>query len=685
MSLGTMHLPPSRHRSYPYWDYTRVGTAENIYVDEEDAVFQQIIKGMSGFLRKEPTEENTLSLDAYVHSNDGTLSTLQQQPQQKQRPNKILKPEQIDKALDIIVNRSNSYVMHSRNDFVYGLSGHLFHNGISEISASNLVGKLCKATNDEDINDRLDVVTETYKKGKAGKLVKGISQLKYLLAKYNEENDTCVNEIIDELNGSLGISLNYGMGISSTTSPNSSDLTQLGKEDPIAKVMVELAELNGDIFFKDTFGEPYAIINSVDNHTHVEVLSMASKKFAYHLRILLKRNKNKRIISNDSVEKAIETLKAEAIVEGRTIPLRLRVAWKKRNEIIYYDPTDDSWSCIAIGRDIGTWQILPAGSLTNYPIAELRNPNSKLSDQPVLFTRYSQVSQMMPDRNYPSDIMQQFIDRCTNIRDPRDQLLFKAYLVTLFIPDIAHPILLLKGVKGAAKSILETEVKRIIDPSQIELLILNNNLKEFIIQLARHYYNAYDNVIKIPQWLSSIICAATTGAGFILRTLYTTADETPLKFKRCFALSSIGASLTEDDALERSISINHPKIEKQDRKMEEKILAEFDSLLPQLLGYIFDVIAKTMQEKDKLEQTQELDDKLERMADFSFWGEAAARVMGYKPMEFMNAYSENLRNQSRDAVNFNALADIMRNICDEELATKHEVEYSIPDLLTKVR
>ncbi|MGC2575427.1 MAG: hypothetical protein WA364_28300 [Candidatus Nitrosopolaris sp.] len=676
MSLGTMHLPLSRHRSYPYWNYTKVSTAENIYVDEEDAVFQKIIKGMSGFLRKEPTEENTLSLDAYVPSNDGTLSALQQ----KQRPNKNLKPEQIDKVVDIIVNRTNSYVIHSRNDFVYGLSGHLFHNGISELSTSCIVGKLCKAANDEDVNDRLDVVAETYKKGNAGKLIKGISQLKYLIEKYNEENDACVNEIIDELNDSLGIG-KPSQNNAGNTSSNTSDLSQ-SKEDPVAKAMIELSELNGDIYFKDTFGEPYAIINSANNH--VEVLSLSSNKFAYYLRTLLKRNKNKRIISNDSVEKAIETLKAEAIVEGRTIPLHLRVAWKKKNEIIYYDPTDDSWSCIAIGRDIGTWQILPAGSFTGYPIAELRNPNSKLLDQPVLFTRHSQIPQVVPT-NYPPDIMQQFIDRCTNIRNPRDQLLFKAYVITLFIPDIAHPILLLKGVKGAAKSILETEVKRIIDPSQIELLILNNNLKDFVIQLARHYYNAYDNVIKILPWLSSIICAATTGAGFILRTLYTTADETPLKFKRCFALSSIGASLTEDDALERSISINHPKIEKQDRKMEEKILAEFDSLLPQLLGYIFDTVAKTMQEKDRLEQTQELDGKLERMADFSFWGEAAARVMGYKPMEFLNAYSENLRNQSRDAVNFNALADIMRNICDEELADKHEVEYTLPDLLTKVR
>jgi hypothetical protein len=158
--------------------------------------------------------------------------------------------------------------------------------------------------------------------------------------------------------------------------------------------------------------------------------------------------------------------------------------------------------------------------LTGYPIAELRNPTSKLAEQPVLFTRYGQRPQVLPDHDYPPDIMQQFIDRCTNIKDPKDQLLFKSYIITLFIPDIAHVILLLKGIKGAAKSILETEVKRIIDPSEIELLILNKKRTDFIINLAHNYYCAYDNVRKIPQWLSNDICAATTGAGFSTRTLY---------------------------------------------------------------------------------------------------------------------------------------------------------------------
>ncbi|MGA9843584.1 MAG: hypothetical protein WBQ25_14830, partial [Nitrososphaeraceae archaeon] len=428
---------------------------------------------------------------------------------------------------------------------------------ISQSTATMLVGRLCKKADDEEMDSRLDVVSETYNKGKIGKPLRGISQLRYILTKYNNEDESRVNEILAKLNNALEIRPETAItGTTSIVSNTAVGDSSLGREDIVANEMVRLAESNGDIFFKDTGGVPYSIIHIVD---HVEVVSMDSKKFAYHLRGLLKCNRNKRVISNDSLEKAIETLKTDAILEGRTITLHLRVAWKEKNEVIYYDQTDESWTCIAIERDIGTWRLLQNGSLTDYPIAELRNPNSKLTEQPILFTRYGQRPQVLPDHNYPQDIMQQFIDKCTNIKDPKDQLLFRSYIITLFIPDIAHVILLLKGVKGAAKSLLETEVKRIADPSEIELFILNKKRNDFIINLAHNYYNAYDNVRKIPQWLSNDICAATTGAGFSMPT----AEETYLKFKRCFALSSIGASLTEDDALERCLSIKHPKLVKQ--------------------------------------------------------------------------------------------------------------------------
>jgi hypothetical protein len=304
-------------------------------VDEDDTVFQQIIKAMSEHFRKEPTEENPLTLEAYPPSSSSSLSGPAIQ-QQQQQPRRSLSAEEMGKVVDIILKDSNSYVENGRNDFVYGLSGHLFHNGITESSTTLLVRKLCNNAKDEEVDARVEVVAETYKKGKTGKPIRGISQLKYLLAKYNEENEARVNEIITQLNEALnivnGTSANINTGITTTSPP-------LGRGDDVAEAIVELAESNGDIFFKDRFGQPYAVINSGG---HIEVVSMDSKKFAYHLRGLLKSNKNKRIISNDSLEKAVETLKSDAILEGRTIPLHLRVAWKKKNEVIYYDLTDES-------------------------------------------------------------------------------------------------------------------------------------------------------------------------------------------------------------------------------------------------------------------------------------------------------------------------------------------------------
>ena len=70
LSLGMMHLPTSRHRKYPYWNYKRVSTAEQIYVDEEDTVFQKIISAISEYLRKDgykgySTNYQDLDIDVY--------------------------------------------------------------------------------------------------------------------------------------------------------------------------------------------------------------------------------------------------------------------------------------------------------------------------------------------------------------------------------------------------------------------------------------------------------------------------------------------------------------------------------------------------------------------------------------------------------------------------------------------
>ena len=44
------------------------------------------------------------------------------------------------------------------------------------------------------------------------------------------------------------------------------------------------------------------------------------------------------------------------------------------------------------------------------------------------------------------------------------------------------------------------------------------------------------------------------------------------------------------------------------------------------------------------------------MADFAVWGEAIARAMDYKPMEFLDAYNRNIGKQNIEAIESNQLA-----------------------------
>ena len=61
-----------------------------------------------------------------------------------------------------------------------------------------------------------------------------------------------------------------------------------------------------------------------------------------------------------------------------------------------------------------------------------------------------------------------------------DRLLLMVYIVSLFIPDIPHVMLVLHGEKGSAKSTLQTLIKMLVDPAKPRLLTVYKDEKEFI-------------------------------------------------------------------------------------------------------------------------------------------------------------------------------------------------------------
>jgi hypothetical protein len=140
MSLGTMTLPTSVHRKYQSYVYQHLGLTDKVLIDEDDSVYKKIMQLMSDCIR------SRLNSEAADKSAEAQL----QKEQVVLRSFKPLNDEQTAKTCEYIVTKTNSYIEHTRNDFVYGLSGHCFHNGISQLSTINLVARICSSANDPE-------------------------------------------------------------------------------------------------------------------------------------------------------------------------------------------------------------------------------------------------------------------------------------------------------------------------------------------------------------------------------------------------------------------------------------------------------------------------------------------------------------------------------------------------------
>jgi hypothetical protein len=386
----------------------------------------------------------------------------------------------------------------------------------------------------------------------------------------------------------------------------------------IADSLVKLAMENSKLF-KDEFSLPYALVK-IKNH--FEVLSIESKKFKRYLSNLYYDNNDQKTANSGAIETAISALAAKSIFEGQTIQLHLRIAWvnSETKDSIIYDLTDENRRCIKISKGEG-WKIID-------------------NQIEILFKRYGhQLPQLEPSPDYDEKVFDKFVDSM-NLSNESDKILVKVWIISLLIPEIPIPMALPYGPEGSAKYTFQRKIKSLIDPSSLDLLSIYNDKTQLIQQLSHNFLCFYDNVRYEPGWLSDEVCRAITGGAFSKRELFTDDEDIPYKYKKRMSFSGINIIFKEADALDRSIRFELERLDPKKKMTEEQIENELMQQIPQLLGYILDVLAKALDIKDSIV----LEEK-PRMVDFAVWGEAIARALGYEPLEFLNAYFENIGKQ----------------------------------------
>ena len=203
------------------------------------------------------------------------------------------------------------------------------------------------------------------------------------------------------------------------------------------------------------------------------------------------------------------------------------------------------------------------------------------------------------------------------------------------------------------------KIKMVIDPSGLDLYSVPYRKDDFIQQISHSYLCFYDNVKHEPIWLSDETCRSITGGAATKRKLYSDDDDIPYKYKKILGFAGINVIFIEPDALDRSIKIELDRIREEYNIPDSKIDEELKKQIPELLGYIFDIVSKTLEIKDSIELA-----RLPRMAGFAEWGEAIARALGYKPLEFLNTYFDNIGEQNIEIIEANPFAEAISKFID---------------------
>ncbi|MCO7126061.1 hypothetical protein NIE88_09760 [Sporolactobacillus shoreicorticis] len=389
---------------------------------------------------------------------------------------------------------------------------------------------------------------------------------------------------------------------------------------------------------------------SFEKQGHFETWKLNEKQFKGWLRNQYRRRFGK-TVRTEAIKQALSSIEAEAMYDEKATHTRSYFRVAKVNDSFFYDLANTQWTNIKVSA---------AGCSFNLA-------------HPPIFYRVNALKEQ-PDPDFSGDV--KLLLKHIHLKAESDQMLLLSYLITCFIPDIPHVALVLSGEKGAAKSTTLRMLKRVVDPSKNDLLVMPKSRDDMAVTLTQNYMVCFDNLETLTKEQSNLLCMASTGGGFTKRKLYTDSDDIVLNVKRCVALNGINIAVTESDLLDRSLLIDLDRIDEKERVEERVIWERFDADLPMILGGALNTLSRAMPVYSTLKLNS-----LPRMADFAKWGYAIAEVLGYGGPAFIEAYKSNQQYANEEALNEHPVATAIKAL----MAQQPKWSGTVTELLIKLQ
>jgi hypothetical protein len=352
-----------------------------------------------------------------------------------------------------------------------------------------------------------------------------------------------------------------------------------GKDPGQSRLLVQLAE------------ETYRLIRSSDGRTYAvpklgpSIAVPLGSKSGSGVRAKLAaslRRRTGQVASTSALGNCINVLEGEAS-ELDPQPVHLRMG--RYDGAIVVDMGTETGQCILITAQ--GWSIQAAS--------------------PVIFRRSELTHPLVePVRGGSLDGLRALV----NLTEA-DYRLAIGWVVAAFFTDMPHPILLVQGEQGTAKSNLIRSLLALIDPQPAADRETPADKREWAIFARASWAFSFDNVTEIPDWLSNSLCKGVTGDAVLQRVLHSDEDITVFAFQRVIAMTTI--AIKHDlagDLVDRMLLVEPEVLDT--RLTEEEVRNARDAALPDALGAVLDLVAGVLQTLPGL-----VVDQAPRMADFA--------------------------------------------------------------------
>jgi hypothetical protein len=359
--------------------------------------------------------------------------------------------------------------------------------------------------------------------------------------------------------------------------------------------------------------------------------------------------------SRDALARAVETAAGIALYDGESRSVAVRIA--KHDDKLFLDLANPGWEAVEITR--AGWSVITD------PPTKFRRPGGMLP---------------LPTPVPGGDISE--LRKFLNVQE-EDFILIVGWLLMALSPVGDYPVLLLNGEQGSAKSTASRLLRSLVDPNKAPLRRLAK-IDDLLLAANNSQVLAFDNLSRMKNDTSDLLCSIATGLGDAKRELYTNLDEVIIQVRKPILLNGITNIATRGDLLDRCLVISLPSLQKHTGdspfadeyySARETYEAPFEEARPRILGALLDGVVHALAHKHEIPGTG-----LPRMADFARWVMAGVGAFGWDQMKFRTAYADNRQMSKGTAAEDSAIVPALRRL----MANRSEWSGTGTELLTRL-